>query len=144
MLFWRPFRAVEKKNIIHAIEHAEKLTSAEIRVHVDKYCKGTPGLKAANIYQHLGMQKTKSRNGILIYVSIKDKKFYVIGDIQANLAVGDDFWAEVVDKMKRELNNQHVVKAICLGVELIGKRMSHAFPINKNDSNELSNSISYG
>ena len=53
---------------------AEKNTSGEIRIHLDKKCSTDPVEAAIKVFEKLGMTNTKDRNGVLIYLAIKDKK----------------------------------------------------------------------
>ena len=47
---WRPFSKEEEHTITKAVADAEDGTSGEIRVHIDRYCKTNPLLKAQNFY----------------------------------------------------------------------------------------------
>ena len=77
---WRPFSKEEELKITNAIAQAEHGTSGEIRVHVDRYCKNDPLLKAQNLFVHLKMNATELSNGVIIYVSIDDKQVAIYGD----------------------------------------------------------------
>jgi uncharacterized membrane protein len=144
MLFWRPFTAIEEKDIQDAIAEAERPTTGEIRIRVDKYCKGDPALKASNLFHHLGMDQTKTRNGVLIYVSIKDHKFYIIGDDKVDQAVGQDFWDAVAERMKASFKSGKIAQGICIGIEEVGHKLAELFPANGDSDNQLPNTISYG
>ena len=144
MLFWRPFTAIEEKDIQDAIAEAERHTTGEIRIRVDKYCKGEPGLKASNLFHHLGMDQTKTRNGVLIYVSLKDHKFYIIGDDKVDRGVRQEFWDGVANVMLKSFKDGKIARGICLGIEQVGKKLAELFPSNGDTDNELPNTISYG
>ena len=40
----------------------------------------------------LGMDKTAERNGVLIYVAPRVRKFAIIGDAGVHTRCGDEFW----------------------------------------------------
>ena len=42
------------------------------------------------------MHRTAARNGVLIYVSIEDRKLAVIGDVGVDAHVPATFWTQVV------------------------------------------------
>ena len=64
-----------------AIASTEDLTSGEIRIHLDPVCPDDPLGRARAVFETLGMHRTAARNGVLIYVSIEDRKLAVIGDV---------------------------------------------------------------
>ncbi len=68
------------QKVVAAIKAAEKMTSGEIRVHVDKHCAKNVLDSAANAFAELEMHKTAQRNGILFYFATEDRKYAVIGD----------------------------------------------------------------
>ena len=79
--------ADEVKLVTGAIREAEKDTSGEIRVHLDEKCPSAPMERAEAVFNYLGMDKTKLRNGVLIYVACQSKVFAIIGDKGINDAV---------------------------------------------------------
>ena len=71
------FSAEEIRKLEDAIREAELKTSGEIRVHLEKKCKGDVLNRAAEVFSHLQMQKTKLRNGVLFYLAYESHKFDV-------------------------------------------------------------------
>ena len=78
------FSRKEKKQIQEAIQEAEKNTSGEVRVHLDHKCRGSVYGHAQKVFHRIGMTKTAQRNGVLIYLATRDKKFAVLGDVGIN------------------------------------------------------------
>src|SRR3954466_3180821 len=71
----------EKHQIVEAIRAAEAKTSGEIRVHLDRHCKGGSPIEAARaMFDLLGMHATREKNGVLIYLGVHDRVFAVVGD----------------------------------------------------------------
>src|SRR3546814_5686582 len=93
---------VEKENqerVKTAIREAEKQTSGEIRVCAEAHCPEEILDRAAWYFDQLHMQKTASRNGVLIYMALEDRQFAIIGDAGINAVVGNEFWDETRDTM---------------------------------------------
>ncbi len=63
------FRSDEEDRIIRAIQEAEKHTSGEIRVHLEKDCRKPVLDEAVRVFHKLKMDKTELRNGVLIFVA---------------------------------------------------------------------------
>lgn len=133
----------DKIAIQEAIRCAEELTSGEIRVHIDQNCKGNPLELAIQVFNKLKMQATKERNGVLIYLSFKDKKLAILGDIGIDEKVGSDFWTSTKDQLILDFKNNQFREGITNAVIEVGKRLKEYFPHQADDSDELSNEITF-
>jgi uncharacterized membrane protein len=127
-----------------AIHRAESGTSGELRVHIDEFCKEDVLDHAAYLFGELDMQKTALRNGVLIYVSIEDRKLAILGDLGIHLKVSDDFWDCTRDIMVDHFREGKYVQGICEGVKRAGEQLQQFFPRETGDTNELPNTISIG
>ena len=137
------FTEIQQKSIQLAIENAELHTSGEIRVHIDSKCKGEVVKTATQIFEKLGMHKTQLRNGVLFYLAVEDKKFAILGDKGINDVVSADFWDVIRDLMTTEFKKDEFTVGLCQGIELAGKHLKAHFPYKKDDTNELTNDISF-
>lgn len=135
--------AAEEKILVDAIAVAEKNTSGEIRVHIEKTCKGDAVEQAKVIFEKLGMTATEARNGVLIYIAEESHKFAIIGDAGIHEKVGHDFWDHSKDLMLQHFKKGEFVEGIKEAVLSCGEALKKHFPFQNNDSNELSNDISY-
>ena len=93
------FTQAQKEAMVAAIRQAEKDTSGEIRVHIEKHCKKSPLDRAVEVFAELKMHKTALRNGVLIYLALEDKKLSIIGDVGINTKVPGDFWDGIKNHM---------------------------------------------
>lgn len=133
-----------QRRVVNAIGVAEKCTSGEVRVHVEPTCKcGDPYARAVEVFNKLEMYATEARNGVLIYVAYKSRKFAIIGDEGINKKVGTDFWVQEKDVLAQYLKEGRQADGLCEVITMIGKSLSEHFPYQKDDVNELSDEISY-
>lgn len=133
----------QKKEIVKAITLAEKETSGEIRVHIS-YSNCTEELLplAQKQFEKLKMHHTKDRNGILLYINPKVKKFALYGDEGIHLKLGQDYWNSLKDQMRDEIKNIDLTTGICHAIEELGKQLRSHFPYSHHDKNELHNDVS--
>ena len=131
----------EQDLITSAISDAEKLTSGEIRIAVEKHCKGDAFERATNYFEKLGMDKTSLRHGVLIYIAYEDQKFAIIGDRGIHNVVPEDFWETAQIAMKAHFAAGNIVSGLIAGVKLAGEKLSISFPHLNGDINELPNDI---
>lgn len=136
--------AQDKDQIVQAIEAAERRTSGEIRVHVERTSGPEPLERAAEVFERLGMAHTKERNGVLIYLATIDRVFAIIGDLGINEAVPDDFWDEIRNGMEEAFRCGHFTEGICQGIQRAGEALAEYFPYQSDDVNEICNSVSEG
>lgn len=130
--------------IVAAIKTAEKNTSGEVRVHIEKKCEGDVLDASADWFARLNMHKTKLRNGVLIYLAIDDRKFAIIGDAGINEKVPPGFWDSTSDEMIKHFKNNDLVGGLEQGILKAGEELKKYFPWQTDDVNELSDDISFG
>ena len=132
----------EELEIVQAIVEAEKNTSGEVRVHIEKQSNITPLERAQEVFFELKMETTKDRNGVLFYVSITDKKFAIIGDKGINDLVAPDFWNATKEIVLNHFKQGAFKQGLVEGILSAGNQLKAYFPYQSDDENELSNEIS--
>lgn len=137
------FSKKEKKQILAAIREAERNTSGEIRVHLEYKTHGPVYGHAQKVFQRIGMTKTSQRNGVLIFLATRDKKFAVLGDVGINEKVPEGFWNDVVQIMTEHFKQNKFAEGISEAALRIGEKLKAYFPYQPNDKNELSDGVSY-
>ncbi len=135
------FNEQEQELIANTIAEAEKLTSGEIRIAIDKHCEGDAFEKATSYFAKLGMEKTKHRNGVLIYLAHADHKFAIIGDQGIHKVVPADFWETTRTAMQAHFAGGNLVQGVIAGITLAGEKLALFFPYQNGDINELPNDI---
>lgn len=135
------FSDIEQDKIAQAISDAEKATSGELRIAIEKHCEGDPYEKATAYFSKLNMDKTSLRNGVLIYLAHTDHKFAIIGDSGINKVVPEDFWETTKIAMTAHFAKGNLADGIIAGVALAGEKLALFFPPQKGDINELPNDI---
>lgn len=134
--------AEEEAEIIEAIRAAERKTSGEIRVHIEKSASGDSTERAMEVFHFLKMDNTKQQNGVLIYVAVDDRNFVIYGDKGINDVVEPDFWESTKDVILREFKNNNFKQGIISGILKAGEQLALHFPWLHGDKNELSDEIS--
>ena len=137
------FTTEQQHEIVEAIRQAEANTSGEIRVHIENHCRGDIMDRSAMVFNILKMNETAERNGVLIYLAIKDKKFSIIGDEGINKMVEHDFWNDVKDMMAGHFRSGNFTEGIIQDVLRVGEKLKTFFPHKSDDINELSDDISF-
>lgn len=136
----------ELDQIATVIADVEKQTIGEIRVSIQK-SRGFKDRKlsiydlAVNNFFELGMNTTKEKTGVLIYLLMSDKKFQIIGDEGINKKVSREFWDIIAMRMGEYFRENKFTDGICFAVKEVGTVLIKEFPMKPGDSNELPNEV---
>jgi uncharacterized membrane protein len=133
----------ERERVSQAIGEAERLTSGEIRVHLEDHIEEDVVDHAVFVFEELGMHRTDQRNGVLIYVCVADRKVAVIGDKGINERVPEGFWTDVVAVLKLHFAAGRRADGLAEAVHMVASKLKQHFPLLTNDRNELSNEVSF-
>ena len=137
------FTKSQQEDIRQAILNAELDTSGEIRVHIENTCTGDTLDRALIVFGKLEMEKTASRNGVLIYLAVKNRKFAVIGDKGINDVVPENYWDSIKNKMVNHFRENQFTEGLVEAIMETGNQLKKYFPYQTSDKNELSDEISF-
>ena len=137
------FSREQRDDIKQAIMNAELDTSGEIRVHIDSVCQGDVMEKALKVFKKLKIHETELRNGVLLYLAVKNRKFAVIGDKGINKVIPDDFWEELEVDMLNAFREGNFTDGLVDGITQTGMHLKKHFPYQTDDVNELPDEISF-
>ncbi|MEP7013972.1 MAG: TPM domain-containing protein [Verrucomicrobiota bacterium] len=134
---------LEHDRIVQAIRDAESKTSGEIRVYIQRgKLKDDPLVAAQEKFQQLGMDKTRDRNAVLIFVAPRAHKFAVVGDKAVHEKCGEEFWQRVVGEMREHFKNEKFNHAILEVIGEVAKLLAAHFPgTSTSSSNELPDDV---
>ncbi|MGA3243450.1 MAG: TPM domain-containing protein [Bacteroidota bacterium] len=134
------------KDIADAIAEQEKRTSGEIRVAVRqkrsrKERSMTVEQLARHEFVHLGMMKTKERTGILIFILLEAREFFILADEHINQKVVPDTWRSVAQTMAGSFAKKEYRQGLLDAVRSVADHLAQHFPARPGDKNELPNTV---
>ena len=137
---------VDKKQIEAAITRLESLSSAELRVYIErKVPKASAQLsameRALEVFDELEMHKTAAQNAVLIYVGYKNHLCAIVGDKGIHQFVDVAYWQLQCDLMIEQFKQKAYTQGIVDAIDRISDILSRHFPIQPDDVNELSNEV---
>ncbi|MCK7559527.1 TPM domain-containing protein [Chitinophaga sedimenti] len=139
------FTEQEKAKVVAAVRQAERLTSGEVRIFVESRCSYVDAFdRAKEVFAGLGMEKTKHRNGVLLYFALLDHQFAILGDQGIHEKVGGDFWHKEALLLRDYFSRNLIVEGIEQCVKEVGESLRHYFPYEADDKNELPDDIVFG
>ena len=133
--------ALDRAQIVDAIETAERMTSGEIRVHIQPHARGDIRNVAERTFERLGMTKTAERNGVLLFIACEEQRFVILGDSGIDARVPAGFWDDIAAKLHDSFQQRDFTAGIVDAIHSAGRELQAFFPRAHDDRNELSNEI---
>jgi uncharacterized membrane protein len=128
------------------IRDTEKITSGELCISIKEKRKffernKSISLLAEKEFIRLGISRTKERTGILFFLLLKDREFYILADEGINKKVKEEIWIKIKDLMEEDFKTGNFLKGILNGIEEAGKILAAHYPVKPGDINEISNRV---
>lgn len=145
----RVFTEDDLAAIADRVAAVEARTSAELRVHLERRVpralfgrRPDPLDRAREVFARLGMQRTRDRNGVLIYLALDDHSLAIFGDEGVHARVGDTYWARIRDLLVERLRAGAPRDAMTTAIDEVGRVLAEHFPRRPDDLDELSDQVS--
>ncbi|MEK6552052.1 MAG: TPM domain-containing protein [Bacteroidota bacterium] len=132
--------------ISNQIKEMEKNTSGEIRVTVKEKKsffnrkKQIRALAEKEFYK-LKMHNTRDKTGILLFLLLNERQFYILADKGIHEKVGEGTWQNVRDEIQLYFHDGKFSEGLLWGIDRVGKILSEHFPVKPDDRDELSNEV---
>jgi uncharacterized membrane protein len=138
------FTPDEEQRIEAAIAEAERMTSGEIRLHIEDHCNEDALNHARKAFNMLEMRHTTERNAVLIYVALIDHQVAIYGDESIHQTVGLTYWASIIGIVTKHAREGDLVTGLVEAILELGRILKKYYPYQDDDIDELDNTISYG
>jgi putative membrane protein len=93
--------------------------------------------RAIQVFKAAAAGRTTGKTGILIYLSLAERRSEIVGD-EAIVNVTDEHsWGEAMTALIEEVRNGKVADGICAAIERVSVVLSEHFPRSKDDRNEI-------
>jgi len=103
-----------------------------------------PPIKTARVHDRavrafrIGAERrTHGRTGILIYLSMRERRAEIVADEAIASKVDPEVWGDAMEAMLAELKRGKVADGMIAAVERVGKVLAEHFPVEDGDTNEL-------
>ncbi len=134
-------KQLEHDRIVSAIADTGEKTSGEIRVLISHRKVDDPVAAAGKAFQRLGLQNTRQRNAVLIFVAPRSHRFAVIGDQAVHEKCGASFWTELTAAMSGYFKQGQFTEGLLHGIARASERLATHFPRDPDEKNKLSDTV---
>ena len=128
--------------LIAAIRDAERGNRGEVRVHLEgSRWWQEPLERARQLFHKLGMDRTRDGTGVLLYVSVPDRKGAVYAGPGIHGAADAAFWQEVMDSVAAGFKAGTPTDGLVDAVGRIGDLLRASAPGDDSAGNELPDAV---
>jgi len=93
--------------------------------------------RAIAIFKAAAEKRTAGRTGILIYLSMAERRAEIIGDSAITSATNPETWGEAMAALLVDVREGRVADGIVAAIDQVGTVLAEHFPRSANDINEI-------
>ncbi|MEO6940044.1 MAG: TPM domain-containing protein [Candidatus Kapaibacterium sp.] len=132
------------ERISKVVEEVEKKTGTEIKISIrDLRDSSEAGLEIKDLalqeFFKLGVDKTRNRGGVLLFILYDERKFYVVGDEGVHKHSAPEGWVDVARTLGGHFKKAEFELGVIAAVRKIGEHVLEALP---NESGKATGEIS--
>ncbi|MBJ6799090.1 TPM domain-containing protein [Geomonas propionica] len=97
--------------------------------------------RALVAFYQQGLYRTRKETGILIFISLLERKVWIVGDRGINEKIPPGYWKTLAERLAQGLRDGRGAQAVCEVIEACGNELERHFPRGEDDRNELSDEL---
>jgi putative membrane protein len=113
-----------RRRLIHPVEISEEVEE-----------------KAVVSFLEQGLHHTRDETGILILISLFERRVHVLADRGINAVVPADTWDGIIQTITDGIHRGETCNALCAAIDSCGQLLEEYFPVKADDTDELPNLI---
>jgi len=98
-------------------------------------------LRAQVEFYGLGINRTNGSTGVLLFVSLMERRALILADEEINKKVDPGYWQEILDDLILKMKVAKTKEGFLEALDRVGAVLAEHFPIEANDVNELKNRL---
>lgn len=92
-------------------------------------------------FYNLGLNRTKTKQAIMFFVSLDEKYVEIIADEVVSKKINNHFWQDIIDEFVEDVKKEQISRGYLKAIKSCSKILIQYFPIKKDDENELPNEV---
>lgn len=93
--------------------------------------------QAVRLFYENGLQRTRDENGILIFISLLERKVWILGDRGINAVIPPERWSALATSLASGTRQGRLTEALVGVIAEVGDILRQHFPRQPDDVNEL-------
>lgn len=104
-------------------------------------CSEAVRRSAVRSFFEKGLYRTREETGILIYISLLERKVWILGDRGIDSKIDPRFWRSFAARLAAGIREGRSCDALCCIIRECGEELSRHFPRSSDDRNELTDDL---
>jgi putative membrane protein len=97
--------------------------------------------RALRAFYEKGLYRTREETGILIFLSLLERKVWILGDRGINSKIPPGSWQALAAELAAGIRSERAAEALCRVISGCGSELARHFPRRSDDKNELADDI---
>jgi putative membrane protein len=97
--------------------------------------------RSLEIFYKNKVSMTRDRTGIMIFISLLERKVEVLADCGINEKVEKNYWNELVSSLSLDISKGNMVDGVVKSIGTCGEKLAESFPSKHDDTNEISDEL---
>ncbi|MDA8428021.1 MAG: TPM domain-containing protein [Geobacteraceae bacterium] len=93
--------------------------------------------RAVRAFYENGLQRTRDENGILIFISLLERRVWILGDRGINAVIPPGHWTALATALSSGIRQGRLTESLAAVIAEIGDVLQQHFPRRSDDINEL-------
>lgn len=118
----------QKKKIRDRIQEIESAAHTRIVIRFIRNHEGSVVEAATQAFSDHRLYHEKVKTGILLFISLKQKQFQILGDAHIHEKIGEDGWNRLAARLSERFKAGHFDDGIRDFLDEVSKTLEHHFP----------------
>lgn len=97
--------------------------------------------RAVRAFFEKRLYRTRDETGVLIFISILERKVWVLGDRGINQRIDPQLWPAFAGELAGKIREGFAFDGLCVIIEKLGSVLAEHFPRRADDTNELPDEV---
>lgn len=97
--------------------------------------------RAVRAFYEKGLYRTRHETGILVFISLFERKVWILGDRGINARIPPDSWQRLATTLSTGIRDGQACEALCQVIAACGEELARHFPREADDRNELADDL---
>lgn len=119
----------------------EKFNNLVLLILPKSYKRYKASQNAHEKFSNLGLNRTKTNQGIMFFVSLDEKYVEIISDSTISKKINNEYWQSIINEFIKDVKNKQLSQGYLKAISSCNEILIKEFPIQANDKNELPNEV---
>ncbi len=97
--------------------------------------------RAVKAFYEKGLYRTMDETGVLIFISLLERKVWILGDRGINVRIRPESWGSLAAELAIGIREGHACSALCSVISSCGGELARHFPKRADRGNELPDEV---